>query len=54
MLRLIRFVVYFESILTINLLFSYRNNDISGIHSMGFGAMLPLENFEENVQFGAL
>ena len=50
-LRLLRFGVYFERILKIKWLFSYRNNDICCIHARGHAP--PRENFEKIVHFGA-
>ena len=59
MLRLMRFGVYFERILKIKWLFSYRNNDsiYSYTHIYALGAWVPAyvtrENFENMMQFGA-
>ena len=56
MLRLMRFGVYFERILKIKWLFSYRNNYsiLTRIYALGaLGHMFPEKNFENMVQFGA-
>ena len=57
MLRLMRFGVYFERILKIKWLFSYRNNYsiVTRIYALGaWGpAYVNRENFENMMQFGA-
>ena len=57
MLQLMRFGVYFERILKIKWLFSYRNNYsiVTRIYALGaWGlAYVTRENFENMMQFGA-
>ena len=52
MLRSMRFGVYFERILKMKWLFSYRNNSYTHICFRGSGAHVTRENYENIVQFG--
>ena len=56
MLRLMRFGIYFERILKIKWLFSYRHNYsiVTRIYALGArGTHVTKENYENIVQFGA-
>ena len=52
LLQLKRSGLYFEGILNIKWLLSYRNNDISYRGARGFGSLLPEKIFKWLMQYG--